>query len=133
MAGEQTINPLPAAQSDFLEVLDDFLQNEDANRQSISWRGWVVAGGLHGTVAGLTATPSPLTAFPGGYYTTETGSITYDDNVTTWVIANNGTTGDIGPWLRVPGTHYLTAVDVSVPALPPGKTWPVAPPTTCNW
>ena len=116
--GEQTINPLPAAQSNFLEILDQFLQFEDANRQAFTWRGWVVDGGVFSPQPGLTGTPSPLTAFPGGFYITETQSITFVDNVTTWVIAHKDTVGDLGPYLRVPGTHYLTAVAVGAPPLP---------------
>lgn len=105
-----TINPVPTSASDFLEVLQTFLRSEDANRASLMWTGFVVAGGLHGIVAGLVGTPSALTAFPGFYYITETGSITYADDSTTWVIAHKDTVGNVGGYTRVPGTHYLTAV-----------------------
>jgi len=115
---EETINPLPTAGSTFLEVLRAFLQNEDADRFVQQFRGYVVSGGIHGAVAGLTATPTPLTAYPGGLYTTETGAITYADASTTHVIAHSDTTGNEGSYIRVPGTHYLTAVGGAAPTLP---------------
>lgn len=123
MSGEQTINPLPAANSDFLETLQAFLQNEDGDRFYIIWPGggFVVRGGIHGPVAGLTGVPSSLVAFPFGRYITETGAITYPDATTTWVVADAGTTGDNGGYLRVPGTHYLIASGGGpAPALPAG-------------
>lgn len=117
----QTINPVPTAGSNFLEVLQDFLRDEDAARTELHTPfGFVASGGVHGPVAGLTATPSALVAFPAGYYTTETGSITYADNSTTWVIAHFETTGNLGAYIRVAGTHYLTAVGAVAPALPNG-------------
>lgn len=114
---EQTINPLPQATADFLTVLQTFLQNEDAQRLQFTGQPFVAAGGLHGTVAGLTATPAALTAFPGGFYITETGSITYADASTTWVIAHKDTVGDFFGYTRVPGTHYLTAVGAVAPTI----------------
>lgn len=111
-----TINTLPSAGSLFMETLLAFLSQEDAERFMLQFRGFVWAGGIHGTVAGLTGTPSALTAWPGGYYTTEAGSITYANASTTWVIADSGLTGNIGGYTRVAGTHYLTAVvDTALP------------------
>lgn len=115
----QTINPIPVAGSDFIEILQAFLANEDANRFGLYVPyGLVVAGGIHGTIAGLTATPSALVALPSGYYITETGSITYPDNATIWVIANKDTTGNLGGYTRVAGTHYLIAAIGTAPTLP---------------
>jgi len=114
----ETINTIPVAGSTFLEVLQAFLRREDAQRFAAQFRSFVVEGGIHGLVAGLTATPSAMTAFPGGYYTTETGSITYADASITFVIASAVDTGDLGGYTRVPGTHYLISVAVSEPATP---------------
>ena len=115
---KQTINPLPTAGSNFLEVLRAFLLEEAPERFTLQFAPFVVSGGIHGTVVGLTAAPSALVAFPGGFYTTEIGAITYADASTTWVIADSDTIGDLGGYTRVAGTHYLTAV-VSTP-LPSG-------------
>lgn len=120
MAGdEQTKNVLPAADSDFLATLRTFLREEDAERFTDMFAGFVAAGGTHGTGAGLTGTPAALTAYPGGFLVTETGSITYAANETTFVIAHKDTTGDVGTYTRVAGTHYLIDdVSAAEPALP---------------
>src|SRR5580765_4741044 len=97
----ETINTIPVAGSTFLEVLQAFLRREDAQRFAAQFRSFVASGGIHGLVAGLTATPSAMTAFPGGYYTTESGSITYADDSITWVIASAVDTGDLGGYTRV--------------------------------
>lgn len=116
----QTINTVPTAGSDFLEALQAFLENEDANRFGLYVPyGLIVAGGIHGAIAGLTATPSALVALPSGYYITETGSITYPDSSTIWVIANKDTVGNLGAYTRVAGTHYLIAAVGVAPTLPP--------------
>jgi hypothetical protein len=122
MAGtEQTINPLPPAGETFFTTLLTFLQQEDADRFELIFDGFVVTGGLHGPTAGLVGTPSPLVAFTNGFYTVETGSITYPDNDTIFVIANNTLVGNSGTYIRVPGTHYLIdAASASEPALPSG-------------
>lgn len=105
-----TINPLPSAGSDFLEVLNTFLSSEDAQRFQAMFGDFVAGGGTHSTQPSLTATPDSLVAFPGGVYITETGSITYADNSTTWVIVHTATIGNVGAYTRVLGTHYLTSV-----------------------
>jgi hypothetical protein len=118
---EQTINPLPPAGETFFTILLTFLSQEDADRYALMFAGFVVSGGLHGPQAGLTGTPSPMVAFCDGFYVTETGSITYPNNDTVFVIANGQLTGDAGTYFRVPGTHYLIdPASVSEPALPAG-------------
>lgn len=121
----QTHRTVPAAGAAFLSDLQTFLRSEDADRYSDLFTGCVVSGGTHSTVAGLTGTPTALVAYPGGYYTTESGSITYDDAKTQWVVAHSDTTGDLGTFTRVPGTHYLldTTSGASQPSLPSGTVW----------
>lgn len=123
-ADEQTKNTVPASNASFVTDLQNFLKQEDAERYADMFSGFVVGGGTHGTPAGLTGTPSALTAYPGGFLVTETGSITYSDSETTWVIAHKNTTGNVGTFTRVSGTHYLTDnVSASKPTLPADSVW----------
>jgi len=120
----QTHRTVPAAGAAFLSDLQTFARSEDADRFADMFTGFVVSGGTHATVAGLTATPTALVAYPGGFYTTESGSITYANATTTWVIAHSDTTGNLGTFTRVAGTHYLIdGTSPSQPALPSGCVW----------
>lgn len=103
-----TINPVPSKAASFFEDLQNFLEEEDADRYKDMFDSFIVSGGLHSTVGSLTATPSSLIAYPGGHYITETGSITYPDNTThIWVICHKDTTSTVTDWDRIGGTHYL--------------------------
>lgn len=104
-----TINPLPTAGPSFENALNTFLSEEDADRFKNMFTGFIVAGGLGATIASLTHTPAGvLTAYPGGHFITETGSITYPDDAThVWVICHKDTTSAITNWTRESGTHYL--------------------------
>jgi hypothetical protein len=116
---EQTINTLPNSNATFLTDLRTFLQDEDAARFRNMFTDFVVSGGTHSTGAGLTKTPTALVAYPGGYYTTESGSITYPQSDTCYVIAHKDLTGNAGTYTRVTGTHYLTDCDSGAePTLP---------------
>lgn len=119
-APPQTHVTLPASNAAFMSNLQDFLRTEDALRFADQFTPFVVSGGLGATAAGLTHTPSALTAYPGGYYATETASITYQNNATCWVIATYTTTAPlVGSFARVPGTKYATdCVSVAEPTLP---------------
>jgi hypothetical protein len=110
--------PLPAADAAYLPDEAAFLTGEDAARFRDMFEPFVVAGGTHAPGAGLTHTPDPLTAYPAGIYTVETASLTYENAVTTWVICDAATTGNSGSYVRVPGTHYLTAISGVQPAVP---------------
>lgn len=101
-----------------MSVLLAFLQGEDADRFVLQLRGYVAGGGLHGTTAGLVSPAFSTTAFPGGIYATDSGLITYANTSTTHVIMSPDTTGNLGGYTRVAGTHYLTSVAGSAPALP---------------
>ncbi len=114
----QTIFSLPQSNSSFLIDLQTFLRNEDANRAQYYARGWVASGGTHATGAGLTHTPTALVAFPAGFYTTESGSITYPDADTCYVIADPNLTGNLTTFTRVSGTHYLMDCNSASPATP---------------
>lgn len=114
----QTHNPVPVANAAFIETLSAFLREEDADRFADHFENFVVTGGLHGPGAGLTHTPAPLTAYPAGFLVTETGAIPYTNAVTTWVICDPETTGNNGSYVRVPGTHYLTAISGVQPTVP---------------
>lgn len=116
---EQTHNTLPSAGASFLPDLQSFLRQEDAKRFQDQFQSFVVSGGIHGTQAGLTATPSPLVAYPGGYYTTDTSSITYPNGTTCWVAAHKDTTGNVGSFLRVGASNYVMQCGTSTqPATP---------------
>src|SRR3990167_7555548 len=116
-----TINTVPSANTSFLTDLQTFLREEDADRFAEQFSSFVVSGGTHSTVAGLVGTPASLIAYPNGGRITETGSITYPDNDTGWVIASRPTTGNLGTYTRVSGTHYLIDfASSSLPTLPTG-------------
>lgn len=121
----ETHSAIPVAGDAFLTTLQSFLRDEDAQRFAEMFQDFVVSGGTHGTVAGLTGTPAALTAYCGGYYVAETASITYTDNVTQWVIAHKDTTGDLGTFTRVPGTNYLVdrVSGIIQPSLPAASVW----------
>jgi len=89
-----TINTLPDPSSaTFSSALQTFLQQEAANRDVLRQVSSIVSGGLHGTAAGLVGSPGSVVAFPGGYYTTESGSITYSDSKSNiWVVIGKDTT-----------------------------------------
>lgn len=119
MATSDTINTVPSAGSSFLADLQAFLKQEDAGRFAEIFTGLVASGGVISPVASLTATPTALVAYPGGYRVTESGSITFTDNETTYVIAHKDTTGNAGTYTRVTGTHYLIDFSSgSEPSLP---------------
>ena len=119
-----TKNTLPSANSSFLTDTQTFLREEDAERFQDMFSGFVVSGCTHGTVAGLTGTPTSCTAYPGGFYTTETASITYPDSDTCWVIMDSVTTGNLSPFNRVSGTNYLTdCTSATEPTLPANTVW----------
>lgn len=115
---------LPQPGSAFYTDLTAFLIEETAKRYADQFSGMVVAGGIHGTVNALTNTPTPLTAYPGGYYVTETGAITYPAARTSWAIAHKDKTGDLGTFTRQAGTHYLVdRTSGSKPTLPADCIW----------
>ena len=116
--------PLPAADSSFITALRTYLVEELAQRFADGFTGFVASGGEISTGAGLTATPTALAAYPGGYYITETGSITFTANKTSYVIAHKDVTGDVGTFIRVAGTHYCvdnTSVNPNLRPTPSGS------------
>jgi len=102
-----THQTVPSANFSFMPTLQTFLQSEDANRHADLYPNAVVSGGIHSTAAGLVGSPSALLAYLAGIYTTESGTITYPDASVCWVIAHTDTTGNLGSFTRVSGTHYL--------------------------
>ncbi len=120
---QQTHYLVPSTNLSFMSDLQTFLKSEDAARFADQFAGFVASGGIHST-GSLTQTPSPLVVYPGGYYITETGSITYPDNSTCWVIAYKDTTSTVTSFTRAGSTHYLTnCAQVSQPALPAGSVY----------
>ena len=69
---DQTHSTLPQQNSSFITDLSLFLQREDAQRYIEQFTGMVVSGGTDVTGGTLSHTPTSLTAYPGGYYITET-------------------------------------------------------------
>ena len=123
-ADSHTHSTLPQQNSAFIADLQTFLKQEDAARYIQQFEGMVVSGGVDATGGTLTHTPTSLTAYPGGYYITETGSVTYVSNSTCYLIAHRLTTGNLGTFQRQSGTHYLTdCTSPSKPALPSDALW----------
>lgn len=120
-----TKNVVPASNASFLTDLQIFLKGEDADRfVEQGATPFVFSGGTHSTGAGLVGTPASLIAYPGGHRTTETGSITYPDNDIGWVIAHKDTSGNVGTFTRIAGTHYLIDfVSAVIPTLPVNSVW----------
>jgi len=120
----QTHSTVPQSNSSFISDLQTFLRAEDANRYSEQFNGFVVSGGVDGVGGTLTHTPTALTAYPSGYYTTESGSVVYIANSTCYLIVHRLTTGNLGTFQRQPGTHYLTdCTSPTKPALPADSLW----------
>lgn len=123
-AADQTHSTLPQQNSSFITDLSTFLQREDAQRYIEQFVGMVTSGGVDTTGGTLTHTPTSLIAYPGGYYITETGSVTYIANSTCYLIANRVTTGNLATFQRQAGTHYLTdCTSPTKPALPTDSVW----------
>ena len=115
-----THETVPSANFSFMPTLQTFLQNEDAARYADLYSSVVVSGGIHSTAAGLVGSPTALVAYLGGYYTTESGTITYPDESICHIIAHKDTTANQGSYTRVAGTHYLINCGaIATPALPP--------------
>jgi len=118
-----THQTVPSANFSFIPDLQNFLRVEDANRYADLHASAVVAGGIHGTTAGLTGSPSALVAYLSGIYITEAGTITYPDASVCHVIAHTATTANYGSYTRVSGTHYLLNCGSTLPpALPSDST-----------
>lgn len=121
---EQTHSTVPSQNSSFISDLQTFLKREDAARYIEQFVGMVVSGGVDATGGTLTHTPTAFTGYPGGYYVTETGSVTYVANSTCYLIATKTQTGNLGTFQRQSGTHYLTdCASPSKPALPSDSLW----------
>ena len=87
-ADSHTHSTVPQQNSSFIGDLQTFLKSEDAARYIAQFQGMVVSGGVDATGGTLTHTPTSLTAYPGGYLTLETGSVTYVSNSTCYLIAH---------------------------------------------
>ena len=115
----ETHQTVPSANFSFMSDLQNFLRVEDANRYSDFYSSAVISGGIHSTAAGLVGSPTPMVAYVGGFYITESGTITYPDASTCHVIAHKDITADQGSYNRVAGTHYLiNCASASPPAIP---------------
>lgn len=112
-------NTIPSANATFLADLQNFLQEEDANRYDDMFNDFVFSGGIHATAAGLTSASFSTVAYISGYRVNQGAmTITYADASTTWVIANISASGNIAGFTRVGSTHLLTEVNANQPALP---------------
>lgn len=127
MAGLDTdpVVAIPTSNASFLSDLQRFLREETAYVfLEQGFQGFVVSGGIHATVASLTSPAFATIAYPGGFRVSQSAAIiTYANNATTWVIAHVDQAGNLSPFLRVAGTHYLTRVSSTQPALPPNAVW----------
>lgn len=120
MVDTQTHKTLPESNAAFLITAQNFLAEEAAKRFNDLFTPCIVSGGTHATAGGLVGTPAALLAYPGGFYTTETGSITYNDEKTNiWVICHKDIVSAITDWTRVAGTHYLFRDNIATePTIP---------------
>ena len=109
MVDTSTQSTLPQQNSSFFSDLETFLAEEDALRFQDILNPFVVENGLHGTGGSLVGDPGNTTAYPGGFFVNETGTITYNDDTTHhWVIIHKDIVTVVGGnWIRVSGTHYL--------------------------
>lgn len=115
----ETHQTVPSANFSFMSDLQNFLRVEDANRYSDFYSSAVISGGIHSTAAGLVGSPTSMVAYVGGFYITESGTITYPDDSTCHVIAHKDITADQGSYTRVSGTHYLiNCASFIPPAIP---------------
>ncbi len=125
----QTINSLPVQDTFFLSSTQNFMCQEDANRYVEQFHDFVLQGGYSTPPVppGLVQTPgAPTLATVSGYYVIEYGSITFPANKYCWVVLDHATTGSLGSYTRVTGTHYLTDCRTSPsdkPGLPAGTVW----------
>jgi len=121
---EETHSTVPSSNSSFVTDLQNFLKREDAQRYIEQFAGMVVSGGVDATGGTLTHTPSTMIAYPGGYYVTEDGSVTYIANSTCYLIATKTLTGNLTTFQRQSGTHYLVdCTSPSKPSLPSDSIW----------
>lgn len=124
MVNTSTKSTLPQQNSTFFSDLETFLAEEDALRFQDILNPFVVENGLHGTGGSLIGDPGSTTAYPGGFFVNETGTITYNDNTTHhWVIIHKDIVTVVGgDWIRVSGTHYLfDPVSAVQPTAPEGS------------
>lgn len=124
-----SLNPASANYSNasYPSQLYNFASKEDANRYYEQGFGNSVStvantsACLGTSGVGLTMTPTSCVAYNAGYRGTETGSITFANNSTTWVAMDENTSGSnagLPNFTRVSSTHYLIdAIDVSQPAM----------------
>lgn len=132
-SGTMTHYPIPQQNDTFLPDLQTFLLGENAARFTDAFRPFVSSGGVFAPVGGLTGTPTPIVAYPGGYYVAETASITFPDASQCWVLVGSTTTGDITTFVRVPDTHWLIDCSSGVVQPPtPGGFLAVAGITTAG-
>lgn len=107
-----TLNTVPSSNLSFLSHLQTFLKEEDADRFiEMGGTDFIVSGGIHGSGAGLTKTPSAVVAYMRGMRTTESASVTYEDNTVCNLALHKDITGNIGTYTRVANTHYLLDCD----------------------
>lgn len=111
-ATSDTLNTVPSSNLSFLSHLQTFLKEEDADRLiEMGGTDFILSGGIHSSGAGLTKTPSAVVAYMRGMRTTESASVTYEDNTICNLALHKDITGNIGTYTRVANTHYLLDCD----------------------
>jgi hypothetical protein len=86
LAATQTINTVPSANATFITDVQTFLEQENADRDTLRGNNNVISGGLSPTSANLTATITEIIAFPNGFYVTQAAtSHTYTASKRTFV------------------------------------------------
>jgi hypothetical protein len=140
-AANTTINRVPSTSGSgaatYNPDMDQFLKNEDANRQGelpLFPQGVVAVngGGLHGTAASMTSPPFATIGYTsaGNRVAQASMSINYAGQPcaganTAWVIASAQTANVIGTFTRVPGSIYYTdcVSGTTAGSLPSDSLW----------
>jgi hypothetical protein len=113
----QTINTIPSSGASFLTTLQAFLRGEDANRYDLIFNDLVISGCTHSTGAGFTKSISSCVAIVGGYYVSNSASVTYNSSDTCYLAISADTTpSTINNFTRSGSSNFLVdCVSASTP------------------
>jgi hypothetical protein len=108
---------MPVRDSAFLTDAQNFWCAEDVNRYALQFWPFAVMGG-EATANGSTLELSTLIGFVDGGYVVEDDDVPLAGNPSTncWVVASKYTFGDLAPFTRVAGTHWLKNCGATKPS-----------------
>lgn len=119
-----TLNKIPVRDSAFLGTTQNFLCEEDVERYALQFWPFVVSGGELSASGGVLEI-SPMRAFVDGGYVEEDQDVNLSAHAGSrcWVVAGKYKMGDVWPFTRVPGTHWLKNCGLSKPPLARELMW----------